>query len=106
MRSAIKKIIYLLLVLCLIISGTTFVVASDNVSNEYLKLWYPSKSNNNDFDFVYIEKPLDVNNLPEYAIRSLINGKGLNEGVWNEIPSGINLKSVSIKNNIADGVSI
>ncbi|MEA5096480.1 MAG: N-acetylmuramoyl-L-alanine amidase [Sedimentibacter saalensis] len=101
-KGRMKKVIYLLIALCLAINRITFVSASENVNNKYLKLWYPSKLNDNNFEFVYIEMPKDVNNLPEYAIRALINGKGLNENIWNEIPSGINLNSVIIKDNVAE----
>jgi|GEM_PF-2531969 len=98
----LKKIIIVLLILCLTISSTSITYANEEQKNTNIKLWYPSKANYSEFESVTVCVPNNINNIQEFAIKSLLEGKGLNDNVWNEIPNGIVLKSLEINNNVAE----
>lgn len=97
-----KRIISIILALSLLFTMTTIVFAGTKINNQNVKLWYPSQSSDNEFEYVTVEVPQKVKNLLEYAIKSLLEGKGLEDNLWNEIPQDIELNSLIINDNVAE----
>ncbi len=97
-----KKFISSILVVTIIIVSNFFVFGGSNLSTEVVRLWYPSESDEDNFTSVLIDAPDGISNLPSYSIEALLNGEGIKDGAWNEIPEGIKLNSLRINDGVAE----